>query len=30
MARQLPATGLHLQRITSGSDTVMGLEASAF
>jgi acyl-CoA dehydrogenase len=30
MARQLPATGLHLQRITSGSDTVMELEASAF
>ena len=30
MARQLPATGLHLQRITSGLDTVMGLEASAF
>jgi alkylation response protein AidB-like acyl-CoA dehydrogenase len=30
MARQLPATGLHLQRIKSGSDTVMGLEASAF
>ena len=30
MARQLPATGLHLQRITSGSDTVMGLEANAF
>ena len=30
MARQLPATGLHLQRINSGSDTVMGLEASAF
>jgi acyl-CoA dehydrogenase len=30
MARQLPATALHLDRITSGSDTVMELEASAF
>ena len=30
MARQLPATALHLERITSGSDTVMELEASAF
>ena len=30
MARQLPATSLHLERITSGSDTVMELEASAF
>jgi alkylation response protein AidB-like acyl-CoA dehydrogenase len=30
MARQLPATGLHLQRITSGSETVMELEAGAF
>jgi len=30
MARQLPATALHLERITSGSDTVMELEANAF
>ncbi|MDC0634490.1 acyl-CoA dehydrogenase C-terminal domain-containing protein, partial [Planktomarina sp.] len=30
MARQLPATALHLERITSGSDTVMELDASAF
>ena len=30
MARQLPATALHLERITSGADTVMELEASAF
>ena len=30
MARQLPATGMHLARIESGSDTVMGLNAEAF
>jgi acyl-CoA dehydrogenase len=30
MARQLPATALHLERITSGSDIVMELEASVF
>ncbi|SFI20679.1 acyl-CoA dehydrogenase C-terminal domain-containing protein [Jannaschia pohangensis] len=30
MARQLPATGMHLARIQSGPETVMGLEASAF
>ncbi|MCC6002560.1 MAG: acyl-CoA dehydrogenase C-terminal domain-containing protein [Pararhodobacter sp.] len=30
MARQLPATGLHLARIQSGADTVMALEAEAF
>ncbi|SIO44505.1 Acyl-CoA dehydrogenase [Rhodovulum sp. ES.010] len=30
MARQLPATGLHLARITSGADTVMALPAEAF
>ena len=30
MARQLPATGLHLARITSGSETVMALDAAAF
>ena len=30
MARQLPATGMHLARIESGSDTVMALEAEAF
>lgn len=30
MARQLPATGMHLARINSGSDTVMALDAAAF
>jgi acyl-CoA dehydrogenase len=30
MARHLPATALHLERITSGSDIVMELEASVF
>jgi alkylation response protein AidB-like acyl-CoA dehydrogenase len=30
MARQLPATGMHLARIESGADTVMGLSAEAF
>ncbi|MEM8555354.1 MAG: acyl-CoA dehydrogenase C-terminal domain-containing protein [Pseudomonadota bacterium] len=30
MARQLPATGLHLARIQSGGDTVMELEAAQF
>ena len=30
MARQLPATGLHLARITSGADTVMALDAEQF
>jgi alkylation response protein AidB-like acyl-CoA dehydrogenase len=30
MARQLPATALHLTRIQSGADTVMGLSAEAF
>ncbi|MGB3148929.1 MAG: acyl-CoA dehydrogenase C-terminal domain-containing protein [Paracoccaceae bacterium] len=30
MARQLPATGLHLARIQSGPDTVMTLAAEAF
>jgi hypothetical protein len=30
MARQLPATGMHLARIQSGADTVMGLNAEAF
>ena len=30
MARQLPATGLHLARIQSGADTVMALEAAQF
>jgi hypothetical protein len=30
MARQLPATGMHLARIQSGADTVMGLRAEAF
>jgi len=30
MARQLPATGLHLARITSGAETVMALEPSNF
>ena len=30
MARQLPATALHLTRITSGAETVMELEAANF
>ena len=30
MARQLPATAMHLARITSGADTVMALAAEAF
>ena len=30
MARQLPATTLHLSRIQSGADTVMALEAANF
>ncbi|MDE9450983.1 acyl-CoA dehydrogenase C-terminal domain-containing protein [Aliiroseovarius sp. Z3] len=30
MARRLPATGMHLARIESGADTVMGLDADAF
>ncbi|WP_108259474.1 acyl-CoA dehydrogenase C-terminal domain-containing protein [Mangrovicoccus ximenensis] len=30
MARQLPATALHLARITSGAEPVMALEADAF
>ena len=30
MARQLPATKMHLARITSGSETVMALESTAF
>jgi acyl-CoA dehydrogenase len=30
MARQLPATALHLARIQSGADTVMGLSADQF
>ncbi len=30
MARQLPATGMHLARIKSGPETVMGLETTAF
>jgi len=30
MARQLPATGMHLARIQSGADTVMALNAEAF
>ncbi len=30
MARQLPATGMHLARINSGADTVMALEAANF
>ncbi|MEJ6397274.1 acyl-CoA dehydrogenase C-terminal domain-containing protein [Yoonia sp. 208BN28-4] len=30
MARQLPATGMHLARINSGADTVMALEAAHF
>ena len=30
MARQLPATALHLSRIETGADTVMTLEAANF
>ena len=30
MARQLPATGMHLARINSGAETVMALAAEAF
>ncbi|GAA6199248.1 acyl-CoA dehydrogenase C-terminal domain-containing protein [Aquicoccus sp. SU-CL01552] len=30
MARRLPATALHLRRIESGADTVMGLDAADF
>jgi alkylation response protein AidB-like acyl-CoA dehydrogenase len=30
MQRHLPATGMHLARIQSGADTVMGLSAEAF
>jgi hypothetical protein len=30
MARQLPATALHLTRINTGADTVMALEAANF
>jgi len=30
MARQLPATGMHLARINSGADPVMALDAEAF
>ncbi|MFT5066378.1 MAG: alkylation response protein AidB-like acyl-CoA dehydrogenase [Yoonia sp.] len=30
MARQLPATSMHLARISTGADTVMALEASQF
>ncbi len=30
MARQLPATGMHLARIESGADTVMALDAESF
>ncbi|WP_136439287.1 acyl-CoA dehydrogenase C-terminal domain-containing protein [Pacificoceanicola onchidii] len=30
MARQLPATGMHLARIESGAETVMSLDAEAF
>ncbi|MCO8146576.1 acyl-CoA dehydrogenase C-terminal domain-containing protein [Rhodovulum tesquicola] len=30
MARHLPATGLHLARITSGAETVMALDPDAF
>jgi alkylation response protein AidB-like acyl-CoA dehydrogenase len=30
MARQLPATGMHLSRIESGADTVMALDAANF
>ncbi|MGH1367043.1 MAG: acyl-CoA dehydrogenase C-terminal domain-containing protein [Maritimibacter sp.] len=30
MARQIPATGMHLARIESGAETVMALDAEAF
>jgi hypothetical protein len=30
MARQIPATSLHLARINTGADTVMALEAANF
>ncbi len=30
MARQLPATALHLTRIQTGADTVMALDAANF
>ena len=30
MARQLPATGMHLARINTGADTVMALDAAQF
>jgi acyl-CoA dehydrogenase len=30
MAKQLPATALHLARIQSGADTVMGLSEDQF
>ncbi|KAA2313964.1 acyl-CoA dehydrogenase [Pseudooceanicola sediminis] len=30
MARRLPATAMHLQRILSGADTVMALDAASF
>jgi len=30
MARQLPATAMHLARINSGADTVMALDADKF
>ena len=30
LARQLPATGMHLKRIESGADPVMALAADAF
>ena len=30
MARRLPATSLHLQRIKSGADNIMALDAAAF
>jgi len=30
MARRLPATGMHLERIESGADTVMALDAETF
>ena len=30
MARQLPATAMHLARINTGADTVMALDAANF
>ena len=30
MARQLPATSMHLSRIETGPDTIMALESTAF